>query len=182
MPYCGCSTKSSRIRWAVVTGLGILGVGLIVGSVIEVTKCKVCDSEGNCGGRGFSYENNNGEETFRNSEGTIVHEGRLEECSIPLFRALLIAGIISLIASSLPCCFNCCFAKPPDYNQDLKPITYAPYVHAAPGVPAYGTVAQPGVPQYGSPAVGAYNGPDAVPQPPPPGVPAGMAYSSKPAY
>lgn len=72
MGYCGCATRTSKIRWSVVALGCLLGVIFIIAMAMEVRKCKVCDTEGSCSSHGFSYTYSNGEERIEDSEGTII--------------------------------------------------------------------------------------------------------------
>jgi hypothetical protein len=46
MSYCGCGTKTNKVRWVASVLLFLLGVGLLVGYLVEAANCKVCEDTG----------------------------------------------------------------------------------------------------------------------------------------
>jgi hypothetical protein len=71
--YCGCATTAAKIRWASVPFLCILGVGLLISAIVEVSKCQLCFSDGTCSKDGWGYQWSNGEETLTDSDGTVIY-------------------------------------------------------------------------------------------------------------
>lgn len=146
--YCGCGTKSGKMRWISVVALIVLGIAFWIMYGVEVQKCDICDKGD--GGEPINCQSISAGEPVEINDNEKV----FENCSTGIIIAGWLLGLVAFICATIPCCIMCCCAKGP---QSTQFNTAAP-AHGVP-TPYIAPQAQPGAPAspYMAPAGANYN-------------------------
>jgi hypothetical protein len=84
--YCGLATKGNKLRWAIAGVLTAIGIGLLIGYMVESAKCKFCSGSGQ-----NRVCRDAGDSNISDDAGMLIHlgmYGQMKQCPCAVIREL----------------------------------------------------------------------------------------------